>query len=337
MGKKNQLWTGIIAAIGFFVLLIDTKTALLSAQEGISLCISTVIPSLFPFFVLSSFINTSLLGKRIRMLQPICKICGIPQGAESLLMLGFLGGYPIGAQCISDAYAKGALKKADAQRMLGFCSNSGPAFIFGMIGSLFSHPLLPWILWLLHILSALLVGCILPRNITQPCAISERKPLAISNTLKNCLSVMASVCGWVVLFRVVIGFCQHWFLWFLPESIQAFLSGILELSNGCFALQNVTSDAVRFILCAGILGFGGICVGLQTVSVTNDLGTGMYFPGKLLHGLISIVAAVILQQFLFPSQKRFSLSPILLLLCLIIATGILFILYGKKKVVAIPC
>ena len=79
MGKKKQLWTGIIAAIGFFMLLIDTKTALHSAQEGISLCISTVIPSLFPFFVLSSFINTSLLGKKIRMLHPICKICNIPQ------------------------------------------------------------------------------------------------------------------------------------------------------------------------------------------------------------------------------------------------------------------
>lgn len=337
MGKKKQLWTGIIAAIGFFMLLIDTKTALHSAQEGISLCISTVIPSLFPFFVLSSFINTSLLGKKIRMLHPICKICNIPQGAESLLILGFLGGYPIGAQCISDAYVKGALKKSDAQRMLGFCSNSGPAFIFGMIGSLFSRPLLPWILWLLHILSALLVGCILPRNVSQSCTLSDKKPLTISNILRNCLSVMASVCGWVVLFRVVIGFCEHWFLWFLPESIQACFSGILELSNGCFSLQNVTSDGIRFVLCAGMLGFGGICVGMQTISVTNDLGTGMYFPGKILHGLISIIAAVILQQFLFSGKKRFILHPILLLPYLIITTGIIFTLYRKKKVVAISC
>lgn len=337
MGKKNQLWTGIIAAIGFFVLLIDTKTALRSAQEGISLCISTVIPSLFPFFLLSSFINTSLLGKKIRILQPICKICDIPLGAESLLALGFLGGYPIGAQCISDAYEKGALKKADAQRMLGFCNNSGPAFIFGMIGSLFSHPLLPWILWFLHILSALLVGCILPRNVSQPCTISERKPLTISKVLKNCLSVMASVCGWVVLFRIAIGFCQHWFLWFLPESTQAFFSGILELSNGCFALQNVTSDGVRFILCAGMLGFGGICVGMQTVSVANELSTGMYFPGKMLHSLFSIFAAVILHPFLFPCENRLNLHPILLLLCLLITAGTIFMLYRKKKVVAIPC
>lgn len=336
MRKKHQLWTCIAAAIGFFILIIDTKTVLDCAQEGISLCMSTVIPSLFPFFVLSSIISRSLLGGKIKILQAVRRLCNIPQGGETLLILGFLGGYPIGAQCISDAYVRGSLKKADAKRMLGFCSNSGPAFIFGMVGSLFSHPALPWILWFIHILCALFVGYVLPRNINQPCTLSYGDPPSLSSVLKNCLSAMAVVCGWVVLFRIIIGFCEQWFLWFFPNSIKACFAGILELSNGCLALQGVISEQTRFILCAGMLGFGGICVAMQTVSVTASLGTGLYFQGKLLHGLTSMLVAGILQLFIFADGQQFDMQliPLLVLASLGIA-GIIFVLHRKKKTVAI--
>lgn len=337
MKKKRQLWTSILAAIGSFVLIIDTKTALRGAQDGINLCLSTVIPSLFPFFVLTTFVNASLLGKKIKILQPICKLCNVPEGAESLMLLGFLGGYPIGAQCISDAYAKGTLQKSDAQRLLGFCNNSGPAFIFGMVGSLFSNSSLPWILWIVHILCALLVGFALPRNNNYLCTITNNKQQSISEVLNKCVLVMAAVCGWVVLFRVVIAFCESWFLWLFPESIQAFFSGILELSNGCISLQMVKSEGTRFVLCAGMLGFGGICVGMQTISVTGNLGTGMYFPGKLLHGLLSMLVASILQYFIFTDENRSILHPILLMITLLMMGATLFGLQRKKKVVAIHC
>lgn len=337
MRTKRQLWTGILAATGFLLLVIDTKTALSSAQEGIRLCISVVIPSLFPFFILSSIINSLLIGKRIPGLKALSKITNIPIGAESLLVLGFLGGYPIGAQCINDAYTKGTLNRKDALRMFGFCSNSGPAFIFGMAGCLFDKPIIAWILWILHMVCSLIVGCLLPRNRNHPCSITEVSPLPISTALKESLKVMSIVCGWVVVFRVVIGFCHHWFFWILPSPVQAGLAGLLELSNGCFALQNIPLQGLRFILCAGMLGFGGLCVAMQTVSLTGDLGTGMYFPGKLLHGLISMLAAGIIQMLLFPKYDRYDLPPSSIIFFLSLIAGITILVHYKKKIVAIPC
>lgn len=336
MIKKTQTWTSFLAIIGFLILVLDAKTALTSTQEGIKLCITTVIPALFPFFILSAIINASLMGKHFKLIQPLCKMCSIPDGAESLLLLGFLGGYPIGAQCINEAFAQGVLKKEDAQRMLGFCNNAGPAFIFGMVGSLFSQPYIPWLLWIIHIVCGLIVGCIIPKNNCRPLAINLKRTKAKSNIMKDTISSMVLVCGWVILFRIIISFCNLWFLWIFPEFLQVFFSGIIELSNGCYALQQISSPEIRFVLCAGMLGFGGLCVAMQTVSITSRLGTGMYFPGKLLHGSLSMLVAILIQQYLFEGNNTPDLKFAPLLLCSLIMIT-MFSLYCKKKIVAIPC
>ena len=43
-------------------LILDGRTAIDGARQGIELCLRTVIPSLFPFFVLSILLTSSLLG-----------------------------------------------------------------------------------------------------------------------------------------------------------------------------------------------------------------------------------------------------------------------------------
>ena len=64
-------------------------------------------------------------------------IFGLPPQGASALVLGMLSGYPVGAQTAASLYASGQLTKEETERLLGFCSNAGPAFIFGMVGGLF--------------------------------------------------------------------------------------------------------------------------------------------------------------------------------------------------------
>jgi sporulation integral membrane protein YlbJ len=337
MKSRHQLWTGIIGAVGMLVLILDAKTALTGAKEGIELCLYTVIPSLFPFFILSILINRSLTGKTFRLLRPIGKLCGIPEGAETLFLLGLLGGYPVGAQSISEAYHAKTLNRNDARRMLGFCNNAGPAFIFGMVGSLFDRPLIPWLLWGIHIVSGFLVGCILPGKSRSSCRPTQGSPITIPQALEKSVKTMALVCGWVIVFRVVFAFLQRWFLWLFPIDVQIWFTGILELSNGCFALHAITSHGTRFVVSAGILAFGGICVAMQTMSVTGELGTGMYFPGKLLQCCISIILAVISLQFIFNATQQWEISRIGIIAIALTASGLSVYTYRKKKIVAIPC
>ena len=117
MGKRRIL-PGVVAALGMLILILDTKTALWGATQGIDLCIRSVIPSLFPFFLLSGILVKSLMGAKLPLLRPVGRLLGIPKGAEALLISGFLGGYPVGAKCIRDAWNRGGISKQDAERML---------------------------------------------------------------------------------------------------------------------------------------------------------------------------------------------------------------------------
>lgn len=325
MKSKRTLY-GAAAGIAMAVLILDAKTALTGAQSGVELCIRTVVPSLFPFILLSVMLTGSLLGQKIPLLRPIGTLCRIPKGTESLLLVGLVGGYPVGAQCVAQAYRGGQISRDAAQRMLGFCSNAGPSFIFGMVGALFDSPVIPWTLWGIHILAALLVGCLLPGQAGDTVAVKQREPVSLPEALQQSLRVMAGICGWVVVFRVIIAFCQRWFLWLLPETVQTVFTGLLELTNGCIELENL-SEGSAFMLCAAFLGFGGICVGMQTVSVTQGLGTGDYFPGKLLQGCISLLLAVPACNLLFQETAFLNFFPV----CAAICASVLIYLHGRKN------
>ena len=164
MKDRRNLLYGLLACCVMLVMIFDTRIVLQSAQDGVSLCIRTIIPSLFPFLALSGVINNCLIGQKLRLLQPIGRFCKIPKGAESLLVLGFLAGYPIGAQLVTQAYRSGKLSARSARRMLGFCNNAGPAFLFGLVSPLFSSIKMIWALWAIQILSALTVSYILPKS-----------------------------------------------------------------------------------------------------------------------------------------------------------------------------
>lgn len=298
--NHKQILPGIGAALGMLILILDGKTALEGAQVGIDLCLRTVIPSLFPFFILSIVLTSSFMGARLPLLSPIQKLCGIPEGAESILISGFLGGYPVGAQCISTAFHTGQLSKKDAERMLAFCNNAGPAFLFGMVATMFPNIKFTWALWGIHIASALCVALWMPGKTSQQISICGEPNLSVSKALQSSLRIMASVCGWIVLFRVMISFGERWFLWMIPVELQVLLKGFLELSNGCCELNLIPDLSVRFLICSSALAFGGLCVTMQTVSVTKGLSLRMYFIGKLLQAVFSLTLAtgLIYQQWI---------------------------------------
>ena len=292
--KHNRKFAMMGSAVGIFLLIIDGQTALKGTSEGIELCIKTVIPSLFPFFVLSSVLTSSLLGTSIGFLRPLFARTGIPRGAESLVLTGFLGGYPVGAQSVSGAYRSGTLSKGTAERMLAFCNNAGPSFLFGMIGSVFPSRWMVWVLWGIHIIGALCAALIIPPTEENGVRIDNRNAMNLSGAVTSSIRVMGTVCGWIVLFRVAIAFLNRWFLWLLPTAFQVCVTGLLELANGCCSLTLIDDVNLRFVICSGMLAFGGICVTMQTASVVQGLSLWNYLLGKLIQTAFSLFAAILL-------------------------------------------
>lgn len=327
--KQSPIVAGTASAIGMLLLILDSKTALSGAQEGLSLCIRTVIPSLFPFFVLSILLTGAFVGTELPILRPFGRIMGIPAGAESILVSGFLGGYPVGAQSVATAVRNGELNRRDARRMLAFCNNAGPAFLFGMAASLFPRLWMAWALWGIHILSAVLVSQVFPHETSSGLKPSNAPAPTLTEAMVPALRVMAQVCGWIILFRVVIAFFDHWFGWYLPQPGQIVLSGLLELSNGCCALVGIGNIGLRFVLCSAFLAFGGLCVTFQTLSAAGGLDMTLYFPGKCIQTLLSLSLSMIVQLF-FPSEMVWNV-PIYIPLLLLSAAIVPFLLAKIRK------
>lgn len=291
--KHAHVPKGLLAILGMLMFILDGKTALNGAQEGIELCLKTVIPSLFPFFIFSFLAVDSFLGTTFPFSKVLRRIIPIPKGSESILICGILGGYPTGAQCISSAYKSNQLSLEAAQKMLAFCNNAGPAFVFGILSSVFPSRWTPWVLWLIHVTSALFVSQFFPVEQVSPIYISGKQKPSLSSALHSAIRSIASVCGWVILFRTILAFCQRWFFWIFPAELQVLFTGILELSNACCLLPLIEDLNLRFLLCSGMLAFGGLCITMQTISVAEGISVHHYFLGKLLQTLFSLALSYV--------------------------------------------
>ncbi len=321
-----------LAGLAMFVIILDGKTAVQSAATGIELCIRTVIPSLFPFFILSGILSSVIAGQDIPPLRFLGRLCKIPRGSESILILGFLAGYPVGAQLIAQSYRDGRLSLQTARRMLCFCNNAGPAFIFGLVSTMFSSPAAPWLLWLIHILSGLLVGLLLPATELIPCRLKRHETTSLPKAMEKAIRTTATVCGWVVIFRIILGFCTRWFLWRLPVALQVLLSGLLELSNGCVRLSEVSSEGLRFVIAGILLSAGGLCVTMQTVSVSQSVFSGKYFLGKGLQIVFSALLALPIQYIVFIRSERNIISALYLFVLSFLIFLVVFLIFRKKDV-----
>ena len=330
MKSRKELRTLIPAALGIAVLILDGSTAINGARTGLELCLQTILPTLFPFLFLSSILTSSLSVTNQKCGRVLCLLYGIPRGSEGILLTGLLGGYPVGAKCIGEAVVARQLSNEDGERMLVFCNAAGPAFLFGITGSIFSQRWVPWCLWGIHLLSGLCVARLLHKD-----AINAVKPISmprpsITLQLRGSIRVMGEICGWVILMRTIITVAQKWCLCYLPVPLQILAAGILELSNGCISLAQVQNPGLRFLLCSVLLGFGGLCVLLQTRSVASVVSQRKYLPGKCLQAMISFITAYTAQYLIFDTNQRVSF-PWLLFIAILTLCVIIIYLQIKQK------
>lgn len=277
----------ILALSTMLALIFDSSASVTGCSQGIELCIKSVIPALFPFLVLSPILTNTFNFQLPGWLRKALKL---PDGADSLLIGGCLGGYPVGAQCIAHAAECKQITRCDARRLVAFCCNCGPGFVFGVCGSLFTAKWAAWGLWLCHIAGSLLIGWMLPGSPGRS-TLSPSQKISFIDSFAKGLKAMAQICGWVILFRCLLEFLQGWILRRLSIPIRVIIAGGLELTNGCFSLPQIQSEALRFMICEAMLSFGGLCVAMQTASVGRKIPLDLYMPGKLGQTVISTILA----------------------------------------------
>lgn len=285
---------GLLATVCSLVIFPSESVS--AAKEGLSISSGVILPSLFPFFVVSSLmIKIGAVDKIGRILAPtVRKLFNTGSCGAAAFIIGLLGGYPLGAKTITSLYENGSCSKTEAEHLLGFCSNSGPAFILGACGAgVFQSSTVGLLLLLSHILAAIAVGIIFRRKGTPvssasiPKSNSEDFSTAFVKAVKESFRSVLDVCGFVIFFAVIMELLSS--TGFLPVGfLGTVIQGFIELTAGIFQLSTVELTTA-LPLCSFFLGWGGLCVHCQAMAfiLPMKLKTGKYFLGKLLHGLIS--------------------------------------------------
>ena len=299
---KNKLVSCVVTVFLAFGLVAFPSACADAVRSALSLCLRVVIPSLFPFFVLSAFLLESGVSG---MLSVVCsplmaRVFRLSGAGASAVVLGMIGGYPIGADCVRALYTSDAISKREAERLLLFCNNSGPAFILGAVGcGIFGSLRIGAMLLAIHWISAGLIGFFFRFRAskqvgTRICGAPE-KPFAAAfcTAVKSAMMTSLNVSAFVIFFAVVtelLHICA-----FLPRAgvSGAVCTGFWELTSGIAALNTTANLRYGLIACAGILGFGGICVHAQTAALLSktDLSLKPYLLGKSLHAAISSLLA----------------------------------------------
>ena len=117
-GKRGNYIALAVTLSALGALLLCSQAALESARAGLNLCAQMIVPSLLPFFILSSLLQQlGLPGILGRWLSPVTqKLFGIGGAGASALLLGVTGGYPLGADAVARLRRSGALTREQAER-----------------------------------------------------------------------------------------------------------------------------------------------------------------------------------------------------------------------------
>jgi len=301
------------------------REAIQAATDGLHLSLNVIIPSLFPFFVLSTLMVrlgfTRYFGRVFEpVMQPLFRVSGT---SASAFVLGFVGGYPIGAKTAISLYEEGQINKVEAERLLAFSNNSGPAFILGVVGvGIFASSQVGVILYATHAIASILVGFLFRFWGTSDVSCTGRRGRrpdsdvrfsdAFISSVTGAFQSTLHICGFVIFFTVFIR------LLFLTGAIPILASffgtllagfglgsewasmlfiGLIELSSGVWSLREIAGQMSSAIaMAAFMLGWAGLSVHCQVLSFIggSGLSTRSYILGKFLHGIFSALLIFLL-------------------------------------------
>ena len=270
-------------------------------KRGMKLCVSTVIPSLFPFSVLCELTARSGAADGIaRIFGGVFeKLFGIRRVGALALILGVSCGFPIGTRCAISLYERGRIDHDELERLLCFCNGPSPAFLIGGIGaSMFGSREFGIMLFVSELISCVAVGVLFrwlggkrmggERLVActneKRLGIAEHITLAVSESAKS----MILVCAFIIFFSAFGGIVGKCLLSFgASRSVSALVLGILELTGGALAASELAPPA-SCLLVAAIVGWSGLSVHFQFVSICSEhkIRLGHYFAARICRAAI---------------------------------------------------
>ncbi len=296
------------------MLIIDPKTNIDSCLGGIKLWANAVLPSLLPFFFLTSLLlSLGFVQKIGKFFAPITTRLFKTDGISGYIYaMSIISGYPVGAKTTAELYENGLISRGQAHKITTFTSTSGPLFIIGTVGiGMFGSAKLGYLILLCHIVGAGLNGLIYRNTFlnnypSHIATFSKQNPL--EDNMFNSIKSVLVVGGYIALFYMLISMLNNYnilypFCKFLSLLLRCDISicnsivnGLIEMTRGCLDLSKLAlSNRQVLAIATALISFGGVSIFTQALSFLSKFKISLrfYFLSKITQTIISVILALI--------------------------------------------
>ncbi len=319
MGTYSRMFFLITIIMLSIFMLINPRETVDAAGYGFKLWYSVIVPALLPFFIAAELLVSLGLAQFLGvLLEPIMRpLFRLPGCASLVVAMGFTSGFPVGAILTKRLYDEELINPSEAERLVSFTNNSSPLFIIGAVGvGMFNSPTLGCLLALSHYLANLGVGLVwgLTSNKTWD---RKRSSLAqlfsrafktlaqhqqgslppgqlLSNAVKNSITNILSIAGFIILFSVLTRMLAVWgimhyiaLLWAqvlfflkLPyEAAYGIAMGMFEITIGCQAIAASSGLSIlnQMLAVSMVMAFSGFSIIAQVMGVLAGMPVRLSF------------------------------------------------------------
>jgi hypothetical protein len=268
--------------------------------KGLRLCASTILPTLFPFFILSDYWCFILnINPNSKLSLTFTKIFNISGYGLSAFIIGCLCGFPLGVKTATDLYSKDKLSKSELESLIGFINNPSSAFIISGVGAGMLNDVAFGVkLYFCVISSAIISGLITreKRIDSQKTSNNFRQSFSFVSSVKSAALSSLQICAFVSFFSALNSLIS------IPIKnirILCLVASFVEISSSSQMICELKSSlgGLFLPLLAFALGFSGFSVHMQAFAfLPADISKKKYFANKLLQGTFSALLILLLND-----------------------------------------
>ncbi len=297
-----------------FVLLKFPSWSVSGVKNGIDICTNSLIPSLYPFMILTNYYALSEISEfRIGVTDKLCSfLFRLPGCCAAVILFSFVGGLPVGAKMSAELYSRGLISKEQCGRMLCFCVNPGPAFVISAVGmTMLGSKATGVIIYVSLIMSSLIIGVasryFSPADETYINSIFLQKSAVKGSPLEtaviNSSKSIFAICAWVVAFSCLNEITVNLNL---SEAVKTFILCISEMT--CGSMTAAVSFSAPIV--AAVIGFSGFCGHLQLIGAINkaEMKYKYFLVSRIINSGLSAVICSFLMKCFPVAEETFSVG-----------------------------
>ncbi len=283
------------------IITINAQNVMLFVKSALMMCYNNIIPSLFVFMVLSSYLGQGRFATVLSM--PFLwygRLLKIKDNRFSaFVLLSLTGGFAVGANFLNQLQQSGYEKNCLYTISPVLINNSFSFCVFAVGIGMLDNYYLGLMLFAALASASLITGFVLSfmheYNIVSSQKLNTLKSKSFVECVNSSVSNILSICGYVIIFYVL---CKVLSLYIQSKSALNILSALLEVTSGCSEIVvNYRKNPYFICIALSIVPVSTLCQ-VYYFTQNKDIIRSL-IASRIIHAPVSLVIFTVLCN-LFP-------------------------------------